>query len=194
MRYWNLFVLICFTAIFTSSCSSSEPCEGVDCINGDCVDGTCDCETGWTGELCDEEKKPRQILISKMILKNFPVDDLGDAWDKEDDDSDADVTVVVKSLSGTLFQPTDIVNQVHENADGSQDYGIDCNIKITDLNEEIVFEIVDYDFDGNFNVVFEFMNSLKTTFADQYDDFPSTISLSSSSGRSQIDLEVSYTF
>lgn len=194
MRYWNLFVFICCTAVFASSCGAGDPCETLDCVNGDCIDGSCDCETGWEGELCDKESRPRQILITKMTLKKFPVDDLGDAWDKEDDGSNADVTILVKSLSGTLFEPTDIVNQVHEDADGSQAYEIDCSVKITDLDEEIVFEIVDYDFDDNFNVVFQFMNSLKTVFNDKYENFPTSISLSSSTGKAQIDLEVSYSF
>lgn len=194
MKYWKLFLLVGCVAIFASSCGSSDACESIDCVNGNCVDGSCDCETGWTGELCDEEKTPRHILVSKMIVKKFSTDDLGSPWDQEDDGSDADLTIVVKSLSGTLFEPTDIVNQVHEDADGSQAYEIDCNFKITDMKDEIVFEAVDYDFDGNFNVVYQFMNSLKTTFEDKYENFPTSITLSSGTGKMQLELQVSYAF
>jgi len=190
------FALIALTAMasFMISCGSSDPCEGVNCVKGSCVDGTCDCELGWEGELCDEQSTPRSITISKMVLKKFPVDDLGAAWDNEDDGSLADVTILVKSLLGDLFKPTDIVNQTHENADGSTNYDIPCTVKISDMKEEIIFEIVDYDFDDNFNVVYEFMSSIKIQFADHIDDFPSVISISSSTGKAAIDLHVEYGF
>ncbi len=34
-----------------------DPCATVNCgEHGTCVDGTCECEDGWTGELCDEQE------------------------------------------------------------------------------------------------------------------------------------------
>ena len=35
-------------------CCSDDPCENIPCVNGSCNDGICECESGWTGDLCDE--------------------------------------------------------------------------------------------------------------------------------------------
>lgn len=47
----TLFLLTTLIVLF--SCSS-DPCEGVSCVNGDCDDGSCACDVGWTGEFCDQ--------------------------------------------------------------------------------------------------------------------------------------------
>lgn len=45
------------------SCSS-DPCEGVNCVNGSCVDGTCQCDEGFAGATCSELACDNGALIN----------------------------------------------------------------------------------------------------------------------------------
>jgi len=178
---------------FFNACGS-DACEGVNCLNGECKDGTCDCDKGWTGVLCDEEREPFEIKVSKIVINKFADTDNGKPWDDEDDGSGADLTIRVSDLQNKYFEPTDLNTQLHENAVGGKSYEIPCTIKLRDMKSEVTFELVDYDYDKNFNVIFEFIGSLKTKFKDQYSGFPEVIKLTSSTGKTQIDLYCEYSF
>jgi len=49
----KLHSILLIISLFLFSCSS-DPCEGINCVNGFCVDGTCQCDEGYAGTLCDE--------------------------------------------------------------------------------------------------------------------------------------------
>lgn len=196
MKYLSLLFILSASTFFTTSCGN-DGCGDIKCVNGDCNNGECECETGWTGELCDEEKEPYEIRINKVIIKKFSVMDGSKEWDDEEDNSKADITIKVSDLSNSYFNPVTSLNtntQLHEDADGSKDYEIPTTIKIRDMRSEITFEIVDYDYDDNFNIKLEFISSIKTKFKDLYADFPESITLTSGTGSTTIELEVSYTF
>jgi hypothetical protein len=192
MKYLSLLLALTFTVPLFNSCGNA--CEDVNCVNGKCNDGTCDCDEGWKGELCDEEKEPYSINVSKMVIEKFNAMDGSREWDNEDDDSKGDITLRVYDLQNKYFEPTDLNNQLHENADGSESLEIPCSFKLRDMRSDVTFEVVDYDYDDNFNVVFEFIGSISTKFKDLYEEFPETITLESGTGSTRIVLHVSYSF
>ncbi len=193
MKYLTLLTAIVLSLPLLNSCGS-DACEGVECVNGDCKNGECDCDEGWTGPLCAEEAVPYSINISKMVIEKFSAMDGTKEWDDEDDNSKGDITMRVYDLGNKYFEPTDLNNQMHEDADGSKALDIPCNFKIRDVTSDITFEVVDYDYDDNFNVVFEFISSVTTKFKDLYSGFPETITLESGTKRTKITLHVTYTF
>ncbi|MFY0672654.1 MAG: hypothetical protein JXQ87_04595 [Bacteroidia bacterium] len=192
MKYFSLLIALTLSIPLINSCGNA--CEDVNCVNGDCNEGICDCELGWTGDLCDEEVEPFSINVSMMTIEKFNAMDGSREWDNEDDDSKGDITLRVYDLQNKYFEPTDLNNQLHENADGSKSLEIPCSFKLRDMRSDVTFEVVDYDFDDNFNVVFEFIGSVTSKFKDKYQDFPNQIVLESGTGSTRIVLDVTYSF
>ncbi|MBI3143104.1 MAG: hypothetical protein HYZ16_09780 [Bacteroidetes bacterium] len=193
MKQFLFMALIGLTIWGLDACGTEDPCAGVSCVNGACKEGTCDCEVGYTGALCDEEKVPKSISVSKMTIKKFPGDNLGGTWDNAENGLLPDLTIRVMDLQNKYFEPTNLTTQVHEDATEGQLYDIPCNYKVSNLNSEVTIEVSDYDFDG-LNPVFEFMGSIRLKFKDVYAGFPEVISLKSSSGKTEVDLTVSYIY
>lgn len=179
---------------FSLTACSGDACEDVNCVNGECIDGTCECETGWTGENCDEEKTPRSITINKVTITNFPATDNGKPWDDEYDDSRGDISIKIYDLTQNYFTATDIINQTKTDAEKGEQVEIEMFVKINDMENKINFDVVDYDVSEDFSVEWEFIGSISTTMEGLYDNFPSTIELSSGSGAIKLELDVSYQF
>ncbi|MGB0432274.1 MAG: calcium-binding EGF-like domain-containing protein [Bacteroidia bacterium] len=194
MKYLTILTALVFSIPLLNSCGS-DPCETVECVNGDCNnEGKCDCDAGWTGPLCADEAVPYSINVSKMVIEKFSPMDGSKEWDDEDDGSKGDITMRVYDITNKYFEPTDLVNQMHENADGSMALEIPCNFKLRDMESDVTFEVVDYDFDDNFNVIFEFISSVSTKFNGLYKNFPETITLVSGTKRTKLTLHVTYTY
>jgi hypothetical protein len=192
MKYLSLLLTLTLSIPLFNSCGSA--CDDVNCVNGKCNEGTCDCEEGWEGDLCDQEKEPYSINVSKMVIEKFSAMDGTREWDNEDDNSKGDITLRVYDFQNNYFEPTDLNNQLHEDADGTKSLEIPCNFKLRDMRSDVTFEVVDYDYDDNFNVVFEFISSISTQFKDLYKDFPETITIESGTRSTRIVLHVTYSF
>jgi hypothetical protein len=56
-----------FIGIFTFYGCETDPCEGVNCLNGgSCLDGNCECPDGFEGEFC-------QLAANQKFLGNYTV-------------------------------------------------------------------------------------------------------------------------
>lgn len=192
MKHLPLLLILLSGLAYMVSCGGEDPCESVVCVNGDCLNGKCECDEGWTGEKCDQQKEPRSITVNKIVIKKFVDTDNGKPWDDEDDDSKADISVRVTDLTNNYFTPTDIVNQVHENASSGNNYEVNTNFKVRNYTDDIRFELVDYDVDDNFNVDWEFIGSVKMIFQENWANWPESYSIKSSSGKTEIEVFVKY--
>lgn len=66
------FLPFVFLALFSfSSCTESDPCEDITCVEGFCNDGTCDCSEGWTGAACDVLLTPSSVTIKRITLLEY---------------------------------------------------------------------------------------------------------------------------
>lgn len=64
-------------------------CYNNGTANSDCG---CDCPLNYTGMDCSEQREPNEIIITKVTVEGFPVDNDGSWWDIDiDDDILADV-------------------------------------------------------------------------------------------------------
>lgn len=77
-----LWLLLSISMLLTlTSCSESDPCDDIVCVNGECINGNCDCDTGYTGSDCSVEQTPSTIDII-LTLNSCPGVGVGGApWD-----------------------------------------------------------------------------------------------------------------
>ena len=213
MKYLGFFALLLTTTFIFNSCGDdapepTDPCANSQCVNGDCVNGSCDCLEAYKGALCDEEKTPSRIIVTKMVIKNFPAMDGQKTWDDpQTDDSGAepDITIEVSDLIRSYFKAKDLTTQLHEDAKQGQNYEIsceNCNDKLfgidqstdtEDFTNQLTFTLVDQDFVDNIENMY-FMGSIKTDFKDLWPGFPKVYELSSATGSIKIDLHVRYEY
>lgn len=207
MKHLGFFAFLLAVTFGINSCGDddpvapTEPCATVKCVYGDCVLGDCDCLEGYTGTLCDEEKTPSKIVVTKMVIKAFPGMNGTKTWDEleDDDGTGPDITLQVTDLVKTYFKARDLTTQLHPDADPGKTYDIPCSFSILpaddseDYTTELNFTLVDQDFVDNIEDMF-FMGSIKADFKDSWPSFPSVIELSSATGKLKLDLHVSYEF
>jgi hypothetical protein len=76
---------ICQTGYTGKNCETaiaSDPCSNITCLNGGtCVNGICDCPTGFGGPDCGTVLTASSLIITKIILEQYPQTDNGAGWD-----------------------------------------------------------------------------------------------------------------
>lgn len=176
-----LLVLIGFSGF--ESCFVDD-CVDVSCSNGDCVNGACDCDEGYEGPSCSDERTPDAIRISQITILSFSNYDNGASWDIG---NGPDVFPTIRDQDGNdLFT----ASVFYENAESGNAYTFDCNVNITEVAERHSFVVYDYDsVDPN-----DYMGGVETNIwqSAKGSGFPSTIS--TSFGDYSFDLTVSYVF
>lgn len=130
MKY-SLFTLL-LVVFLAAGCDkdSSDPCEGVTCLNGGvCLDGSCDCPDGYTGTNCTTELVPTTIFVESLTVTRFPaVDDSGGQWDSAPFFENPDLKLVIQRNGTTFYESS----QVFDDATSGLNYVFsNLNIQLT---------------------------------------------------------------
>lgn len=142
----NLLIIVTALLLF-GSCKkedpitkNDDPCENITCLHGTCVNGLCDCETGYEGASCSQEKTPAKVIVSEVTITSFPPTDNGGGWDVS---SSADVYLVLLSGTNPLWTATTYYEDATYNS--SYTWSISPSVDLIPANQ---YSIVVYDYDS----------------------------------------------
>lgn len=126
----------------SSSGSGSDPCDGVECVNGECINGDCECDLYYTGEDCSEFILPDNAYIEKIIVTAFPPYDGGGSWDLT---SDGDIYPLVTTASENLLweSPTFVQNALP--SQGTFEFVPSSPILLSNISSTYCVSLYDYD-------------------------------------------------
>ncbi|MBW8051197.1 MAG: hypothetical protein FVQ77_12820 [Cytophagales bacterium] len=192
MKSKSLFfaVLMLMGVLAFTGCSKDDPdpCDGVTCQNGGtCNGGICGCTERYTGNLCENQKTPTSIQITKVVVTDFP--------DKQPSGSNWDITsccpdIYFQILKGTTLiydSPTYKINAVSTSAP----YTFTPSSSITLSSPTSNYTIRLYDYDSTSGD--EYMGGILFTPYSSTNGFPSTSVVDAGAGLS-FTLHLSYTF
>jgi hypothetical protein len=184
--FFLVFILSCKKDDVKTNPVPSNPCEGIECLNGgNCVNGQCKCPDNYTGPDCSQQKTPIRIRISAISVTKFPPTKTnGASWDLT---SGPDIYVLLKSNNKELFNSGYI-----QNADPNKSHMFTPNntIDVTDIYNECSLELYDDDDFGSD----ELMGGYKFFLYDSKNGFPATINLKNPSGSVHFEVFISYIF
>lgn len=121
----NLFLIVFSFLVFFLSCSKSDPCEGISCLNGgECADGKCLCPNGFEGTLCDKESLPKAVIVTAIKVTKLPANKTdGTKWDADGTNPDlypALYTLKADNTADQVLWTSDVIkinaqtNQQHD--------------------------------------------------------------------------------
>ncbi len=119
---------------------STDPCDGVICMNGGtCMGGECICPQRWSGVSCEEQVEPFEIEVWRIGLRRYPLTRPdGTDWDP---DGGPDLAIEVRYGGQQLFGPFEVIY----NTDGSQIYSWDMDIRLDTPGDEYQFLLWEID-------------------------------------------------
>jgi hypothetical protein len=179
--------------------------DDVKCVRGQVVNCVCDCPIGWEGPACDKEVEPKSITITSVAITKMPTKKTnGDTWDLTSGQQNPDLMLI-------LWRDKDYPNQDWEVAwDEVVFGGIKANydpsrVPITFTlkpNSTLSFpsrhyRIALYDDEPvtGFNLSEDEVIGAKTFIPYvKGSGFPTTLTLSNSTGTVTFELNISYTW
>jgi len=143
--------------------------------------GPGNCPNGFTGQNCDEQVTPTNILIKSITVTNFPPTDNGAGWDLT---SGPDVYITISQNGNVLY---DNSSNFVQNASA----GVTLNSQfvlpdVTGLYSISVFDHDDFDDD--------YMGGIIAQVYTSTNGFPSIVQLSCATCKVSLSLSVVYTF
>ena len=140
-----LFVITIVSAItITNSCKkeSSDPCEGITCLNGgECVNGECDCAEGYGGPDCSNQITPTKIRITKINVTRFPATESnGAGWDPV---SGPDILPKLYDKNYNLIWESPTYYQ--DATQTTYTFNLNPSFDLTEPNDEYIIRLYDYD-------------------------------------------------
>jgi len=185
-------LLFIFLSIFLiAGCGESDPCDDIVCFQGDCINGACDCDPGWEGPSCDNERRPAQMRIVQYRILSFSnLNGLGMPWDPNELSTRADIFLDVFKVGNPDFICT--TNSI-ENASSNERHIFNNECIIDDPISQ--YNILLQDFDEGSPNPFQLMSIFRMSspyIAGQ--GFPSTMTIESDAGLSTLEIDVEYIF
>lgn len=165
------------------SCQKDDPCENITCLNGGaCANGLCNCEEGYTGSDCSQEKTPSSITITAVIVRQWPATAPGGGgWDLLDG---PDLTFSIQKDGANVY----VSDVFFEDASQGQAYRFETNIVLSAPDKPYLFLLMDYDdFDAD-----DLISQLAFIPYIEGENFPPTGS--AESPNLAFDLEMEYEF
>lgn len=136
-------IALLFSLLF--ACQKNDPCENITCLNGGaCANGLCNCEEGYTGSDCSQEKTPSSITITAVTVTKWPATAAGGGgWDLLDG---PDLTFSIRKDGADVY----VSGIFYEDAIQGQQYRFQTNIVLDSPDKAYQFLLYDYDdFDAN---------------------------------------------
>ncbi len=136
-------IALLFSLLFLT-CQKDGPCENITCLNGGtCANGLCNCEEGYTGSDCSQEKTPSSITITAVTVTKWPATAPGGGgWDLFDG---PDLTFSIRKDGVDVY----VSGIFYEDAVQGQ-YRFQTNIVLNAPDKPYQFLLYDYDdFDAN---------------------------------------------
>lgn len=125
---------------------ASNNCDDIDCKNGGrCVDGICECKEGYTGKYCEKQKTPKEIIVRKIVISDFPSHKSnGDEWDYWTDYPDIYVSIYDSKGKNVYKQ-----NSFFEEVRPVKDFDLTDGLPFSLREVENVYSVYLYDFDSS---------------------------------------------
>jgi len=189
-----LFVtMVAASIILVNACKKKDKCENTVCLNGGiCNDGTCSCPTGYTGADCGTQVTPAKIRLDSIHMTKFPaLKSNNDNWDWDPISASTRKPDIYIKLNDSVG--VNLINNVNDkitNAD-AQTYKLPIiPYDFTDYGMKYKIEMLDYDAVGSD----EKMDELIFKVYESTNKFPSKIVVTSTSGKMELELFVSYSY
>lgn len=179
----NLFLVLLLLIPFSFVSCEDDPCEDVECVNGACANGECNCEEGWEGSDCSVQTAPANIILSEIVVREFPpTREDGGSWDL---DSGADLFVEL-SQGGTILHTS---SEIYDNADHETDHSFSVSPTVSlDPTKTYLLEFFD---DDGINGA-ESLGGIEFVPYNANNGFPSMMEVNA--GEHGAGLRLSYTF
>jgi len=187
------FITICFSiTLILTSCSKSDPCEGIVCKNGGtCVDGKCQCPNGFEGTLCESESLPSGVVVTGLKALKVPATKSdGSKWDADGTNPDIFPALYTLKSDNTPDQALWASDVTKLNAPPGQihDFIIVLpKLTMKTFDRSIAFYLFDKD-DPNSEV----MGGISFMLKDVVKGKPSTITLDCATCKVAFELKVTY--
>lgn len=169
IKYPGLLAITCGILIMMISCNKDN-CEGHMCMNdGVCVDGWCDCADGYEGFECEDQKTPRKMFITDVLVTRFPALDNGSGWDLQDG---PDIFIQFGKGGDLLYE----ASAFYENADPNEEFSFSAiSIEIEDATDSHIIQVMDYDHGQSDD---DWMGGIEfTPYFSNTNGFPTTLEL-----------------
>jgi hypothetical protein len=199
MRYASILVVVLTPVFCLTSCVNNiealDPCNTVNCANGaDCNQANCICTKRYTGPECREEKTPKAMTVTEMIVTDYRLKSLtNEEWDPSlsGPSSGPDLYLIMNRNNAKLYTSDTLANQKGNTIDWNKRLPI--KLGHPDRKHRIVF----YDHDPSGED--ELMGKLPFKPYRKHARFPNTIyipptNLKETGDGFRIKLQVEYTF
>ena len=178
MKY--LSILSLFILLFVS-CGNDDDLRGgfipIECMNGQLVNGNCVCDEGYEGSICQTESIPAKMIVSKIVVREFPLADTsGVTWDL---DSGPDLFVEI--FFGTELIYTHPSNYEDAEAGNTYDFIIENSlVNFENVNE--VYTVNLFDFDEGMEAPSDWMKGSNFIPYRPGDGFPNKVTIDAGIG------------
>ncbi len=190
-------IVVLIMIVLVLSCSSdsdsSTPCVPITCLNGGVSNSSCgcNCPTGYSGNNCSTQLTPTQILVSKVVISNFPATKPnGTSWDfnpVNPINNNPDLYLVFINSTQTYFNSVN--NRFDDAVAGNQyTYNFTTPVIITSVNNLHNITLYNYNTSG----ADDEMGSVTFTPYSNTNNFPSIITVTDNVNGFQAQFHVTY--
>ena len=186
-------IMIVLVLSCSSDSDSSTPCTPIACLNGGVSNSNCgcNCPAGYSGNNCSTQLTPTQILISKVVISNFPATKPnGTSWDfnpVNPINNNPDLYLVFINSTQTYFNSVN--NRFDDAIAGNQyTYNFTTPVIITSVNNLHNITLYNYNTSG----ADDEMGSVTFTPYSNTNNFPSIIIVTDNVNGFQAQFHVTY--
>ena len=187
------FITICFSiTLILTSCSKSDPCEGIVCKNGGtCIEGKCQCPDGFEGTLCETESLPKGVVVTAIkVLKVPSTKSTGAQWDTDGTNPDIFPALYNLKTDNTPDQALWVSDIVKINASTAQTHDFTLvlpKFTMKTFDRTIALYLLDKDDTSS-----EIMGGISFMLKEVIIGRPSTITIDCSTCKVAFELKVTY--
>lgn len=181
----------CTEGYYGSKCEDYNACHNVTCHNwGICVDGQCDCLPAWSGPDCSQQVTPSHIMLTELVLYEFPALNNGNTWDDpSEENGNPDILMVIRSGNDYAY-----TTEIIENATPGSVYLFlkDIDLPLWNQNDNHTIQLWDIDPGGT--IADQSMGHVEGKIYEPDNGLPNTIRFYNPNRNIDVTLMLEYIF